>query len=199
MPRDRGSDRDYYSYRRYSREIDSGLGGLARRIGDKMVLQGNALARGAFLGFGPTVPEKRPDDEKLQGEKWVLESDDREHLYKHVKNIGVGGQGQCDLYRKSGYNKFVVCKTMKRGFERAFDRKGRRVPAEAIILRDILGPHPLICNLQAFTNDTFWFEYCGLGDLQDLCSSYVEHNTRVPESFIWHSYRQLAEALAFIH
>ena len=88
---------------------------------------------------------------------------------------------------------------MKGGFEMAYDRYDKRKPAEAIILKEILGPHPLICNLQAFTKDTFWFEYCGLGDLQDLCSGYVKHNIYVPEAFIWHAYRQLAEALAFIH
>ncbi|KAI4247993.1 MAG: hypothetical protein L6R42_009421 [Xanthoria sp. 1 TBL-2021] len=163
-----------------------------------MVLQGDAVKRGAFLG--PTVRETRPGDKNLQGQKWVQESDGHEYLYNHVKNIGVGGQGQCDLYRRSGHsNKLIVCKIMKDGFDMAYDSKGKRKPAEAIILKDILGPHPLICNLQAFTSHRFWFEYCGLCDLQDLCDGYLRHGTKVPESFAWHSYRQLAEAFAFIH
>ncbi|KAI4222659.1 MAG: hypothetical protein L6R36_005992 [Xanthoria steineri] len=190
MPYDRYRDRGY--------DYDYDFRGYAGRYDDPMVLQGDAMQRGAF--HGPTLRERRANDKDLEVEKWVRESDGEDYLYLHVKNIGVGGQGQCDLYRRSGKsNRLVVCKVMKDGFDLTYDRKGRRKPAEAIILKDILGPHPLICNLQAFTSHRFWFEYCALGDLQDLCDGYIERGTRIPESFVWHSYRQLAEAFAFIH
>ncbi|KAL8785737.1 MAG: hypothetical protein Q9213_003204 [Squamulea squamosa] len=163
-----------------------------------MVLQGNALERGAL--HGPTVREVRPRDKKLVGNRWVRESDGQQYLYTHLKNIGVGGQGQCDLYRRIGQtNRVVVCKVMKRGFELAYNRRGEKEPAEAIILKEILAPHPLIINLQDFDTHTFWLEYCNLGDLQDLCDGYLNHRAKVPESFLWHAYRQIAEAFAFIH
>lgn len=88
MPRGRGMSSDRY----YDCGYDDDLGGLAPRQGDQMVLQGDAVKRGAFLG--PTVRETRPGDKNLQGQKWVQESDGHEYLYNHVKNIGVGGQGQ---------------------------------------------------------------------------------------------------------
>ncbi|KAL8642762.1 MAG: hypothetical protein Q9226_008471, partial [Calogaya cf. arnoldii] len=188
-----------YSDRYNDRRYDDDFGDLGRGLGDYMVLDRDAFQRGAF--HGPIIRQDRSRDKKLQVTKWVREDDGDEYRYDFVKNIGVGGQGQCDLYsRASRHNKkLLVCKIMKHGFETAYDGNGKVKPAEAIILKDILGPHPLVCNLQAFTNHTFWFEYCGLGDLQDLCDGYIKHGTRVPESFVWHAYRQLAEAFAFIH
>ncbi|KAL8880935.1 MAG: hypothetical protein Q9198_001755 [Flavoplaca austrocitrina] len=171
---------------------------FARDPRNRMVLKGNAVKQGAFLG--PEDRETRPKDKGMQKDRWVRESDGDEYLYRYVKNIGVGGQGQCDLYQRSGSSgKLVVCKVMKRGFDMALDRKGREMPAEAIILKQILGSHPLICKLQSFTSHTFWFEYCGLGDLHDLSAGYIKNRTSVPEAFIWHAYRQLAEAFAYIH
>ncbi|KAL8921940.1 MAG: hypothetical protein Q9172_003754 [Xanthocarpia lactea] len=184
--------------RNWPERYDDDMGGFARALADEMVYQGDGVAVEDFLG--PTVRETRPRDRNLERERWVRESDGDEYLYNHIKNIGVGGQGQCDLYRRSGTsNKLLVCKVMKHGFEMASDRKGRLKPIEAIILKDILAPHPLIINLQAYTSNTFWLEYCGLGDLNDFCDGYLKHRAKVPESFIWHAYRQLAEAFAFIH
>ncbi|KAL8672922.1 MAG: hypothetical protein Q9224_007546 [Gallowayella concinna] len=56
------------------------------------VLDGAAIARGALLG--PTIRETRPQDNNLQGQRYIKESDGHEYAYKHVKVIGVGGQGQ---------------------------------------------------------------------------------------------------------
>ncbi|KAL8726188.1 MAG: hypothetical protein Q9166_006861 [cf. Caloplaca sp. 2 TL-2023] len=161
------------------------------------ILDGNAIAHGALLG--PTVREIRPRDKNLPGLRYVEESDGYEYPYKYVKNIGVGGQGHCDLYRRQGSSKLLVCKVMKHGFDLARDAHGKRKPAEAILLKDILSPHRFIVNLHSFSTTTFWFEFCSGGDLQDLCDAYIAHFAQVPESFIWHAYAQLAEAFCYIH
>lgn len=81
---DYGDDNDY-GYEDESQDF-------ARDPRNRMVLQGNAVKHGAFVG--PEVRETRPRDKRLQKERWVQESDGDEYLYKYVKNIGVGGQGQ---------------------------------------------------------------------------------------------------------
>ncbi|KAL8815726.1 MAG: hypothetical protein Q9223_005169, partial [Gallowayella weberi] len=55
------------------------------------ILDGAAIARGAL--HGPTIREIRPQDNNLPGVRFIKESDGREYEYKHVKVIGVGGQG----------------------------------------------------------------------------------------------------------
>ncbi|KAI4240947.1 MAG: hypothetical protein L6R40_004827, partial [Gallowayella cf. fulva] len=57
----------------------------------KRVIDGAALVRAALLG--PTVREIRPRDKTLPALRYIKESDGKEYAYKHVKNIGVGGQG----------------------------------------------------------------------------------------------------------
>lgn len=84
MPYDRYRDRGY--------DYDYDFRGYAGRYDDPMVLQGDAMQRGAF--HGPTLRERRANDKDLEVEKWVRESDGEDYLYLHVKNIGVGGQGQ---------------------------------------------------------------------------------------------------------
>ena len=71
-------------------------------------------------------------------------------------------------------------------------------------MNDILGKHPRLIRLYFHdwspTRTTLFFEYCAAGDLSDLVKAYHrDHGLKIPESFIWHVYRQLAEALAFMH
>ena len=70
-------------------------------------------------------------------------------------------------------------------------------------MQDILGSHPRIIQMHHYTwspdSTVFYLEYCNGGDLAMLGKAYRNHDTDVPESFVWHTYIQLAEALAYIH
>ncbi|KAI4124005.1 MAG: hypothetical protein LQ338_005029 [Usnochroma carphineum] len=145
--------------------------------------------------FGPTVRDgtvkwdpDHPPFREIQGTR-----------YKLVRNIGVGGQGHCDLYEHPSNGEYLVCKIMKR---HSADFEGGK-PKEAVILMDILDPHRRIIDLHAYGSTssytTFWYEYCAGGDLQDIMDGYIRRRDKIPESFIWHVYMQLADAFAYIH
>ncbi|KAL9008881.1 MAG: hypothetical protein Q9173_006040 [Seirophora scorigena] len=123
----------------------------------------------------------------------------KDETYKFIRNIGVGGQGHCDLYQNTRNGKYLVCKIMK---THAGDTSSS-VPREATILMEILDSHRRIIDLQAYayssSRTTFWYEWCPKGDLQDLIDAYTKRRAKIPESFIWHAYMQLADAFAYIH
>jgi len=122
---------------------------------------------------------------------------DQLDTYQKVQSIGEGGQGSCVLLRRSRDNKLMVRKTITR------PKLSQGIPLEIRILRDILPTHRRIANLYhayTFPSQTeLYLEYCDAGDLHDLIDRYAAHRTPVPESFLWHVFIQLAEALAFIH
>lgn len=123
--------------------------------------------------------------------------------FLHVKKIGEGGQGRCDLVKRKGDGKLIVYKQMKGEVEFTRSKKKDK-PLEVAILKDILGPSERIIKMfeysyQGPTSNCFFLEYCSYGDLFNLIEGY--HNNlglEIPESFAWHTYMQLAEALAFI-
>ena len=124
--------------------------------------------------------------------------------FQHIKKIGEGGQGRCDLVERKGDGKYLVYKQMKVEVD-MIRSKHRNKPLEVAILKDILGPSERIVRLFDWThvsptNNCFFFEYCSYGDLYNMIDGY--HNNQgleIPESFVWHTYGQLAEALTFIH
>ena len=151
-----------------------------------------------FQGLGRREPEHRapapPRETAFDGG-----GSSGKQEFKFVKGIGEGGQGRCDLFKRKGDGKLFVYKVMKCEV-RLEDGK----PREVKILKDILGNHPRLCKLYFHTwtpsRTAFFFEYCSAGDLSDLIRVYHKrHSLEIPESFIWHVYLQLAEALAFIH
>ncbi|KAL8787603.1 MAG: hypothetical protein Q9195_007691 [Heterodermia aff. obscurata] len=132
------------------------------------------------------------------------DSKDGMREFEHIKKIGEGGQGRCDLVERKGDGKYLVYKQMK--FEVDMMRsKGKNKPLEVAILKDILGPSKRIIKMVDWTsvsptNNAFFLEYCSYGDLYNMIDGY--HNNQgleIPESFVWHTYLQLAEALTFIH
>ena len=116
--------------------------------------------------------------------------------YKHVGHIGSGGYGNCSLLQKRSNQTLRVCKVQKR-------IKDVSEPLEIEILRDILHDHPRIVRLHEAITHThtmqLYFDYYPGGDLFQLNARYVEEWEPVPESFIWHCFLQLSEALAYIH
>ena len=116
--------------------------------------------------------------------------------YKQVGHVGSGGYGNCLLLQNRSNQALRVCKVQKR-------IKQVSEPLEIEILRDILHDHPRIVRLHEAITHThtmqLYFDYYPGGDLFQLNARYVDLWEPVPESFIWHCFLQLAEALAYIH
>ena len=151
-----------------------------------------AARRETLKIFGKAPPKKIYADDRR----------DSMREYHHIEKIGEGGQGRCDLVKRRGDGKYFVYKQMKTDLE--FTRsKGEKKPLEVAILKDILGPSERILKLFEYTYisptmNCFFFEYCSYGDLFNMIDGY--HNDvglEIPESFVWHTYLQLAEALTF--
>lgn len=136
-----------------------------------------------------------------------------EHLFIKQKTLDEGdGNGAGALnqgvylvkHRKSGvrcvYKKIVEDKTLER----------------EILFLQVLR-HPNIVNyVDAFITEQrpkelgLYMEFCDCGSLQDLINKYVSYNKEhppppngspelIPESFIWHVFHSLANALQYIH
>ena len=117
--------------------------------------------------------------------------------YRYIKHLGGGGQGTCALYRRDHDHKLLVCKkTLDR-----FRREG--LPLEVSILKDVLPDaacFPLFHQAAVFGPYTYTIlEYCNAGDLDQVIKKYENKGLMLPESFIWHVFLGLAEALALIH
>ncbi|KAL8924087.1 MAG: hypothetical protein Q9208_004224 [Pyrenodesmia sp. 3 TL-2023] len=120
--------------------------------------------------------------------------------------LGSGGEGHCDLFRlHTPPTLLLAVKTLTRTptLITPSSTNRRPKPLEAHILQDLLPPHPRIAHLHDYTHRTlqtrFFFEYCPLGDLQDIIDSHFKRRVRVPEGFLWHVFSQLAEAVHHLH
>ncbi|KAL8688365.1 MAG: hypothetical protein Q9218_005704 [Villophora microphyllina] len=150
---------------------------------------------------GPTAREILPyRRDKAPEHRQTRVEDGGKVVFHLVKRIGEGGQGYCDLYKSQSDGKLFVCKVMKNDFGVIMD-KGK--PKEVRILNEILENHRRIIHLAGWSCETstttIWYTYCSGGDLQHLSDAYIKHQSHIPESFIWHAFRQLAEAFAYIH
>ena len=121
---------------------------------------------------------------------------DEVESYTQVGHVGSGGYGNCLLLQKKSNQTLRVCKVQKR-------IKEVSEPLEIEILRDIINDHPRIVRLHEAITHThtmqLYFDYYPGGDLFQLNARYVENWEPVPESFLWHCFLQLSEALAYIH
>ncbi|KAL9594860.1 MAG: hypothetical protein Q9219_006795 [cf. Caloplaca sp. 3 TL-2023] len=178
---------------------DAGYTDRARVLVAQMPLNGNYANSPKMDLFGPTVREapayRNPEHPKAREIRAVNGNRDS---YRFVKNIGAGGQGYCDLYQRTSDKKFLVCKVMGRPSTSTTSK-----PTEVSILIDILEPHPRLISLKHWsetaTATILWYEYCALGDLHDLIHAYSSRCIPIPESFIWHTFIQLADAFAYMH
>ena len=117
--------------------------------------------------------------------------------YRHLKNIGAGGQGECKLVERTTDGQRLVLKKMRNPL------LSGGIPIEARVLGKVLPPCPRIIKFhQAILQPPeaqIFFDYCDGGDLHGLIDNYTRHGSVIPEAFLWHVFLQLAEALAFIH
>ncbi|KAL8893757.1 MAG: hypothetical protein Q9192_004954 [Flavoplaca navasiana] len=122
-----------------------------------------------------------------------------------LRRLGDGGEGHIDLFRLHCLPQtFLAVKTLKRTPDVIFYKNNTRKPLEAHILQDLLPtPHPHIVQMFGYTctprKTMMIYEYCILGDLQDVLESHFRRQALIPEGFIWHVYVAIAKALAYLH
>ncbi|KAI4181430.1 MAG: hypothetical protein L6R41_006625, partial [Letrouitia leprolyta] len=123
---------------------------------------------------------------------------------KFLTRLGSGGEGHCDLFRLHNPPRTpLAIKTLNETPDLIWHKNVKRKPLEAHILQDLLPAHPRIIRLYDYTYSPLvtrlYFEYCPLGDLQDLIDAYFTRDVIVPEGFIWHVFAQLAGAVHHLH
>ncbi|KAI9716951.1 MAG: hypothetical protein M1812_005100 [Candelaria pacifica] len=123
--------------------------------------------------------------------------------------LGQGGNGKVYLVKKISNGRLLAEKNV-------ITREGE-ITTELAILKDILNTgNERICNLKDFAQPIprsrdgesygvplsltpIYLEYCECGDLWDLIVRHMRHEVMIPESFIFHVFKQIAEALVFLH
>lgn len=108
--------------------------------------------------------------------------------------LGEGGNGEVHLVRRKRNSELMACKILK---------SKNSLDQEMQILAGILPPNDRIIQFRKFLVTPFstqvYYDYCDGGDLNALTQNYFSHNFAIPDSFIWHCYLELSEAVAFIH
>jgi hypothetical protein len=114
-----------------------------------------------------------------------------------VKSLTHGGEAKVWLLRRKKNKELVVCKAIPHGLNSISP------PTEVRILQGLLPRHDRIIRLRDWFSGSLstqlYFDYFSGGDLEQLSYQYYRHSARFPESFLWHIYLQLCEAVAFIH
>ncbi|KAL8832689.1 MAG: hypothetical protein Q9170_004787 [Blastenia crenularia] len=119
--------------------------------------------------------------------------------YTFIRMVGEGGFGRIELHKHDKTGKLLVLKKTRMALEYTDG-----IPAEAYILRDILGKtHERLPRLHHFNvslaESHYWMDYCDSGDLADLAAYFLRKDRNVPEGFIWHVHSQLSAATAYLH
>ncbi|KAL8773875.1 MAG: hypothetical protein Q9209_001305 [Squamulea sp. 1 TL-2023] len=131
----------------------------------------------------------------------------QQESYTHLETLATGGQGTAHLLQTRRTGSLVVCKVIPH------TRSYKKHDPELSILRDALPRHPRIISLRSALvsplQTQLYLDYCSGGDLSSFIEAYHSHSVPcapwgysanyIPESFIWHTFLQLTEALAFIH
>ena len=117
--------------------------------------------------------------------------------WKLVRKIAAGAEGATELHKSRRTGELVIIKKAS-SYVIADD-----IPREVKILQDKLGKHPRILDMMNWEYENDWridrrsllmvYEYCAGGDLSKWCEGGMS------ESFLWHVFTQLAEALAYLH
>lgn len=108
--------------------------------------------------------------------------------------LGEGGNGEVHLVRSKTNSELMACKILK---------SKHSLGQEMQILAEILPSNDRIIQFRKFLvtplSTQVYYDYCDGGDLNALTQNYFSHKSPIPESFIWHCYLELSEAVAFIH
>ncbi|KAL9613782.1 MAG: hypothetical protein Q9167_001673, partial [Letrouitia subvulpina] len=150
-----------------------------------------------MLSKGPTYSKQYYSGPSLESTAW-----DYFPSHRWVKHLGTGGEGSTHLLEREYDNKVVCCKVIPRRSHHA-----PVVAKELTIVKDLLGHHDRIIQIHAAIasprQTEIYMDYCDGGDLHQFINSYYFNPAHpaaaIPESFIWHAFAQLAEALLYIH
>lgn len=114
-----------------------------------------------------------------------------------VKSLPRGGEARIWLLRREKDQKLIVCKAIPHG------RYSQATPYEVRVLQGLLPAHDRIIRLRDWfsgpKSTQMYFDFFDGGDLEQLSYQYYRRRARFPESFLWHVFLQLTEAVAFIH
>ena len=117
--------------------------------------------------------------------------------YVSVQPLVHGGESRVWLLRRKKDEKLLVCKAIPHGL------KSISPSLEVQILQGLLPRHDRIIRLRDWFSGSkatqLYFEYFDGGDLDQLSYQYYRRSGKFPESFLWHVFLQLCEAVAFIH
>jgi serine/threonine protein kinase len=114
--------------------------------------------------------------------------------HKHIRDLGKGGEGVVKLWQNTRTGQLIVAKKL-------MYRSGR-TPYEAKMLMRMPKFERIVSFLGVESDSslsqsrTILLEYCNAGDLNRF---YKSLTGQCSESFIWHVFKQLSEAIAFIH
>jgi serine/threonine protein kinase len=115
--------------------------------------------------------------------------------YQPVQLLGSGGNGEVHLCRDAKMRTLVAVKTIYHGTSRS-------PPEEARILH-LLGHHTNIVQFHTVLRHPYLedcmqlvFERCELGDLADFIDAMMDW---IPETFLWHIFRQITSGLHYMH
>jgi serine/threonine protein kinase len=120
-----------------------------------------------------------------------------EDRYEFVKDLAKGGEGEVKQYRRKDTGTFVAVKF--RG------RKNRGRAREVDILQSFPKNRLIVGFVECFNINhqdcAIVLEYCPGGDLYGFYRRQMQSNTKLAfsERFMWSVFKQLADALAFLH
>jgi len=157
------------------------------------VIAGRSSGVTARRRSAPVVQAQQPQAMTFPGHRRIHGSTED---FEFVRRISTGGTATCDLVRRKADGVLLVRKIHSR-----FTMVENIKPLEVRILHDILPPHNRTIDLIAYSHHTrdpsltLYFEYCEGPDLSHI----IRKRKILPESFIWHVFVQIAEALALLH
>ncbi|KAL8791940.1 MAG: hypothetical protein Q9195_005429 [Heterodermia aff. obscurata] len=127
---------------------------------------------------------------------------DRHETLVAVRSLPSGAQGDAEVVRREATKELLVRKFVPH-YKVDYYRKEDEIPEEVKILRDFLPEHKNVVELLDYSvgldQVTLFFPYYYGGDLFRLIYKYSVAMKKVPELMIWQAFRQISEALAYLH
>ena len=119
-----------------------------------------------------------------------------------VRTLPSGAQGYAEVVRRE-VNKELIVRKFVPHKKVTYYEQGDEIPEEVKILRDFLPDHDNVVKLLDYSVGpdlvTLFTPYYYGGDLFTLIQQYAIAAKKVPELMIWQAFRQMSEALAFLH